>query len=1061
MIKTLQILGVLLFFTTSNLFAQRLIKGNVTDSGDKQPLPGVSVSVKGTTTGSITNNNGDFSISVNTNNPVLVFKFIGFITEEKPLNKESVVNIQLNQDNKQLNEVVVTALGIKRDQKSLGYAAQQIKGSDLTVTKDQNVVNNLAGKIAGAQVTGSSGANLGGTAKIKLRGTNSLNGSGAPLMVVDGSPIAQNNFGGTENGVDRGNISQDINPDDIESVSVLKGPAASALYGLRGQYGAILITTKKGIKGAKNVSVAVNSAFSLERIGNFLPSQNIYGVGNNQTFSTLANGQKYINGNDESWGPKMDGTPVRMYYSFYPQDPQYGQLTPFVPQPDNIKDFYQTGQNINNGVTVTGGSENAAYRFSYNNNYIKGTIPNTSLKRNNLGLSTSLNLNSKFTLGANVNYANNSAQRPVQGYQGSFTGAQQWFQRNLDINRLRDYKYPDGTIMNWNVNPNSAGVITTNKPSDWNNPFFDVYEVLNNDSRDRVFGDVNLSYQVLPGLKLSGFARSDFFTQSITNKTALGGISDEGYSANKYQNTENNYEFLGQYDKKWHDFSASFLLGANLLTQNYSYIQSATVGGLSSPGNYTIAASVNRPFSTSYLRKKVVRSTYATGSFGYKDIYFLEGSIRNDISSALPANNNSYWYPSVSGSFVFSELLKWEPLSFGKLRVGYAYAGSDLAPYQNSFTYALGTVYPTATSSINPLTVPDLLKNPNIDPSFGNSLELGTDLKFFNNRLGLAVTYYSQQNKNQIINLSVSGASGYAQSVVNAGLIENKGIEISLTGRPIQSNLFSWDATFNVAHNESKVKALYPGINTYQLDVQTYSSVSVYLNSTVNQGFGNIVGQAYQRDPATGKILLGTDNMPLYEANHDFGSVLPKFTGGLQNNFRIGKFNLAAMIDFQDGGQFYSWSQMLSVKSGQAAETASLNDKGFNVRDPLASGGGVKVTGISKATGQEVTAYVDARGYYRNLLGTQVTENWIYSASYIKLREVSLGYTLDKNLLSGSPFRAVKIAVIARNPWMIWQKAPKGVDPSELSSGSNSISWIEKGELPTVRSYGLNLSLTF
>jgi TonB-linked SusC/RagA family outer membrane protein len=1061
MIKNLQLLGFLLFFTTSNLFAQHIIKGNVTDSRDKLPLPGVSVSVKGTTTGSVTNNNGDFSISVSTDNPVLIFKFIGYLTQEKPLNRESVVNIQLIQDNKQLNEVVVTALGIKRDQKSLGYSAQQIKGSDLTVTKDQNVINDLAGKIAGAQVTGSSGANLGGTAKIKLRGINSLNGSGSPLMVVDGTPIAQDNFGGTENGVDRGNISQDINPDDIESVSVLKGPAASALYGLRGQYGAILITTKKGIKGAKNVSVAVNSAFSLEHIGNFLPLQNIYGVGNNQTFSTLANGQKYINGNDESWGPKMDGTPVRMYYSFYPEDPQYGQLTPFVPHPDNIKDFYQTGQNINNGVTVTGGSENAAYRFSYNNNYIKGTIPNTSLKRNNLGLSTSLNLNSKLTLGANVNYANNSAQRPTQGYQGSFTGAQQWFQRNLDINRLRNYKYPDGTIMNWNVNPNSAGVITTNKPSDWDNPFFDVYEVLNNDSRDRVFGDVNLSYQVLPGLKLSGFARSDFYTQSITNKTALGGIADERYSANKYQNTENNYEFLGQYDKKWHDFSANFLLGANLLTQNYSYIESATVGGLSSPGDYTIAASVNRPLITSYIRKKEVRSAYATASFGYKDIYFLEGSLRNDISSALPSNNNSYWYPSVSGSFVFSELLKWEPLSFGKLRAGYAIAGSDLAPYQTSFTYGLGTVYPTATSSINPITVPDLLKNPNIKPSFANSLELGTDLKFFKNRFGLAFTYYNQQNKNQIINLSVSGASGYAQSVINAGLIENKGIEISLTGRPVQSTLFSWDATFNVAHNESKVKALYPGINTYQLDVQTYSSVSVYLNSTVNQGFGNIVGQAYQRDPATGKILLGTDNMPLYEANHNFGSVLPKFTGGFQNNFRIWKFNLAAMIDFQDGGQFYSWSQMLSVKSGQAAETASLNDKGFNVRDPLASGGGVKVTGISKATGQPVTAYVDARSYYRNVLGTQVTENWIYSASYIKLREVSLGYTFDKDLLSGSPFKAAKIAVIARNPWMIWQKAPKGVDPSELSSGSNSISWIEKGELPTVRSYGLNLSLTF
>jgi len=672
-----------------------------------------------------------------------------------------------------------------------------------------------------------------------------------------------------------------------------------------------------------------------------------------------------------------------------------------------------------------------------------------------------MNLTDKLTLGANVNYANNSAKRPTQGYQGSFTGAQQWFQRNLDINRLRNYKYPDGTIMNWNVNPNSAGVITTNKPSDWDNPFFDAYEVINLDSRDRVFGDISLSYQVLPGLKLSGFARSDFYTQNISNQTAFGGRLDEGYSVGKYQNTENNYEFLGQYDKKWNDFSANLLLGANLLTQHYTQMYSATVGGLSSPGNYTIGASVNRPVSTSYIRRKEVRSAYATGSFGYKDIYFLEGTIRNDISSTLPSNNNSYWYPSVSGSFVFSELLKWAPLSFGKLRAGYAIAGSDLDPYQTNFTYALGTVYPTATASINPLTVPDLWKNPNIKPSFANSFELGTDLRFLKNRLGLAFTYYDQQNKDQIINLSVSGASGFSQTVVNAGLIQNRGMELSLNGRPVESKLFSWDATFNVARNKSKVKELYPGINTYQLDVQTYSSVSVYLNSTVNEGFGNIVGQAYQRDPATGKILLGDNNMPLYEANHNFGSVLPRYTGGFLNNFRIGKFNVAAMIDFQDGGQFFSWSQMLAVKSGQAAETAGMNDKGFNVRDPLATGGGVKVNGISKTTGQDVTAYVDARGYFRNVLGTQVTENWIYDASYIKLREVSVGYTFDRNTLKRSPFKGAKVAVIARNPWMIWQKAPKGVDPSELSSGSNSISWIEKGELPTVRSYGLNLSLTF
>ncbi|WP_131537773.1 SusC/RagA family TonB-linked outer membrane protein [Pedobacter nototheniae] len=1053
------LLGVLTCYVVS--YAQTTIKGKVTDD-NKVGIPGVSVLLKGSTTGTSTNGDGTYSITIPSNADILVFKSIGFASQEAIIGDRTQINIQLLPDAENLSEVVVTALGIKRSQKSIGYATQQVSGDNLTLTKEQNVIGSLAGKVAGVQVTGSSGASMGGTQKIKIRGVNAIDGSGQPLMVIDGTPTSQDNFSGTANGVDYGNVSQDINPEDIETINVLKGPAASALYGIRGQYGVILITTKKGVKGPKNVSVSLNSAFSIEKVGNFLPLQNIYGVGNNQTFLTLANGQKYVNGNDESWGPAMDGTPVRMYYSFYPQDPQFGQLTPFVPQPNNIKDFYETGYNLNNGVSLTGGSENMNYRMGYTNAYINGTYPNTWLKRNNLSLSASLDVTKKFTVGANVNYSNNKGQRPTQGYQGSFTGASQWFQRNIDINRLRDYKYADGTILNWNVNPNTAtGIITNNRPSDWNNPFFDAYEVLNNDSRDRLFGDVNASYQVLPELKLSGFVRSDMYTQSITHKEGLGGRLVDGYQIGKYQNTENNYEFLGQYNKTFNNLSVNVNVGANLYTLDYSGQYQATVGGLSSPGWYSAAASVDRPISNSEIKKKQIRSIYAMGSFGYKDIYFLDASIRNDVSSALPDNNNSYWYPSVSGSFLFSELTKWSALSFGKLRASFAVAGSDLKVYQTINTFGPGTSYNAPNGAINTILVPDKLKNPFIKPSFANSFELGLDLKFLKNRIGAEITYYAQRNKDQILDLSVSGASGYDKYVINAGLIENKGVELSLTGRPIQSKLFTWDATLNFARNKNKIIELYPGIPVLQNDVANYSSQNIYLNSTEGQSFGNLIGPGYRIDAATGKVLLGTDNMPLFDAAKDFGSVLPQFTGGLQNTFKIGNFTLGAMIDFQKGGQFFSWSKMLSAKSGQAAETAAINDKGFNVRDPLASGGGVKINGISQATGQEVTAYVDARTYYRTNLGTRIYDEWIYSASYIKLREVSLGYNLSAKLLTKTPFKAAKFAVIARNPVMIWQKAPKGIDPSELSSGSADISWIEKGELQTVRSFGVNLSLTF
>ncbi|MBY0543430.1 MAG: SusC/RagA family TonB-linked outer membrane protein [Sphingobacteriaceae bacterium] len=1057
----LSLFGLLLFATFS--YAQKMIKGKVIDAANSSGIPGVSVMLKGANgVGASTQPDGTYTINVPNTGTTLVFSYLGYITKEVIIGNNKEINVTLSEDTQTLEGVVVTALGIKRSEKSVGYATQQLDGDKLTLTKEQNVIGSLAGKIAGVQVTGSSGASMGGTQKIKIRSVNSVNGGGQALMVVDGTPIAQSNFGGTENGVDYGNVSQDINPEDIQSVSVLKGPAASALYGIRGQYGVILITTKKGSKGAKKVDISVNSAYSIEKVGNFLELQNVYGVGNNQTFLTLTGGQKYVNGNDESWGPKMDGTPVRMFYSFYPQDPEFGQLTPFVPQPNNIKDFYETGQNINNGISISGGNDNVDYRLSYNNAYINGVIPNTWLKRNNLSLSSSLKVTEKLSVGANVNYANNSGQRPTQGYQGSYTGATQWFQRNIDINRLRNYKYADGTILNWNVNPNTTtGIITNNKPSDWNNPFFDAYEVLNNDKRDRLFGDVNMSYQVLPELKLSGFVRSDMFIQNITHKEPLGGRLVDSYQVGKYQNKENNYEFLGQYNKVFNDLSVNLNLGANLYTVNYSQQYQATVGGLSSPGWYSAAASIDRPTSSSFIREKQVRSMYAMGSFGYKDTYFIDASIRNDVSSALPDNNNSYWYPSVSGSFVFSELVKWKALSFGKLRASYAIAGSDLSPYQTTFTYGAGANYPSTAGAINTLLVPDKLKNPNIKPSFANSFEVGVDLKFLKNRLGAEFTYYNQENKDQIIDLSVSGASGFDQTVINAGLIQNKGIELSLNGRPVQSKLFTWDATLNFARNKNKIVELYPGINVLQNDVNTYSSQNIYLNSTVGQSFGNLIGPGYKIDAATGKVLLGADNMPLFDTAKDFGSVLPDFTGGLQNTFKIWKFDLGAMIDFQKGGQFMSWTKMLAAKSGQSAETAAINDKGFNVREPIATGGGVKVNGISQATGQEVTAYVDARTYYRTNLGTRIYDEWIYSGSYIKLREVSLGYNFEAKLLTKTPFRTAKIAVIARNPVMLWQKAPKGVDPSELSSGSAAISWIEKGELQTVRSYGLNLSLTF
>jgi TonB-dependent SusC/RagA subfamily outer membrane receptor len=438
------------------LAQQRQITGQVTNEAG-QPVPAASVMIKGTKTGITADDAGRFSITTATRDAVLVISAVGYKETEVRLGPADSYNVSLKPAD-DLSAVVVTALGISRKERSLGYATQQVKGENLTLTKEQNVIGSLAGKIAGVQVVGSSGASMGGTSKIKIRGTNSITGAGEPLIVVDGTPVSNANFAG-RNGGDYGNLAQDINPEDVESINVLKGPAASALYGIRGQYGVIMITTRKGTKGAKKVNVQLSSAFSIEKTANFIPLQNVYGGGSSQTWRTLGNGQKYVDMSiDESWGPRMDGTMARSVFSFYPQDPEYGQLTPFVPHPNNVEDFFEVGNNFNTGISVTGGNENSTFRLSYNHTRIKGTEPNTWLRRNNLGLSASLDLTSKLTAAANVNYATNKGQRPSQGYDGGSRYLIQWFQRNVDMSRLKPLRYDDGTYINWNLNrPTAAG----------------------------------------------------------------------------------------------------------------------------------------------------------------------------------------------------------------------------------------------------------------------------------------------------------------------------------------------------------------------------------------------------------------------------------------------------------------------------------------------------------------------------------------------------------------------------------------------------------------------------
>lgn len=1041
------------------------IKGKIS-SAQGTPIPNASIVISSAGKGVAANAEGNFTITdLKAGTYTIQVSAIGYLSQERTItvkdNETLELSFTLEPDDSKLSEVIVTAMGITRKQRSLGYATQEVKGENLTIAKEQNVVGSLGGKVAGVYVSGSSGASMGGTQKIQIRGVNSVTGGGEPLIVIDNTPVANTNFAG-KNGRDYGNLAQDINPDDIESINVLKGPAASALYGLRGQYGVIMITTKKGSKNRKPV-VNFSSAFSLETPGNFMPLQDIYGAGSSLNFPTVTiNGvsTKYVDGTwDESWGPKMDGTPVRHQYSFYPADPDFGKETPFVPQPDNIKDYFETGHTYNNSISFAGGGQNSSFRLSFNNTTIKGIEPNTNLKRNNLSFNGSLNLTDKLVVSTSLNYANNKGLRPSQGYQSlGSRNMYQWFQRNLDMNKLKQYKYPDGTFYQWNVNdPDEDGIYRNMTPIDWNNPYFDAYENPSHDSRDRFFGNVGITYTVIPGLQLSGFVRQDGFTQNLDGRNAPGGRGTPSFWIGKYESKEMNYEFLAQYNKELGKISLNANLGGNIMTQKYTYLRQETRGGLVAPDYWNIDNSVERPDVDNYLRRKEVRSAFGSLSVGYDNTYFIDASLRRDISSALPENNNDYLYPSVSASIVFSELLKSNVLSFGKLRGSFAQAGADIDVYQTENSFVLGDPYGTDF----PMYVPDKLNNPDLNPSLGTSYEVGLDLRFLRDRIGLNATWYYQTNEKAVLNLNVPGPSGFTSYVINAGNIRNKGVELSLNATPVQSKQLRWTSAFNIAWNRSLIKELFPGNNTLILDQNRYASVDMYLLANVNEAFGSLVGNGYDRDPATGKILLGNDNMPLWSTNHNFGSVLPDFTGGWTNTITFGNIDLSAVIDFQKGGQFFSWTKMLAVKSGQAAETAEMNDKGKNIRDPLADGGGYKITGISNTTKQEVTAYVNARSYYRNVLGNKIYEEWLYDASYVRMREIRLGYTFNKVNIAKLPVKSINVALITRNPFMIWQEAPKGLNPAELATGSSSLNWLETGQLATVRSYGINLNVTF
>lgn len=1054
---------------------ERTITGTVTGKEDGLPLPGVSVRLQGTSTGTSTGADGKFIIKVSGSATVLEFSSLGFVAQTRPIGTSNVVNAVLANDAQALSEVVVTALGIRRNKNELPYAAQQVKGEDLTRTRDVNFVNGLSGKVAGLNITQSN--TMGGSTNVVMRGYKSLTGNNQALFVIDGIPVssATTNTSGQQQGTggfDYGSASADVNPDDIESVNVLKGAAATALYGSRASNGVIMITTKKGKKNSLGITVNTGVQFGNIDKKTFAKYQNEYGAGYVNQYSPdgaydSPNGNFWYEdvfgkGNslvtpfteDASYGGAFDpNLLVYQWDAFDPASPTYGQATPWVAAKNGPASFFKTSVNSSHSVNIAGGGESTTFKFGYLRNDETGILPNSKITKNVFNLSGDHDITKTLTISATANYTGTvGLGRYGTGYSGDNPNQQfrQWFQTNVDIKEQEAAFNREGKNVTWNWSDISA-----TKPIFSNNPYWVRYNNVENDSRDRYFGNVALTWKPLDWLDVMGRVSYDGSNEMQEERLAVGGADVAEYYRYNRTYSETNYDLIVNFNKKiTEDISFRGLLGSNLRRSALSSISAVTNGGLVVPGLYSLsnsAASINAPVEN--YNRVAVDGLFASATFGYKELFFLDATIRRDQSTTLPINNNTYWYPSVAGSFIFSNLMKesnW--LSYGKVRLNYAEVGNDAAALSLYDVYNINPLFDGT-----PLTsLPVSKNNPNLLPERTKNVEAGLEANFFKGRFGFDFSYYRSNSVNQIMAVDISTATGYGRKFVNAGTVRNQGIEISAFVLPVRTTDFTWTLNVNFARNRNKVISLYEDAENLQLG--SFQG-GVTLNATKGQPFGTLRGQGFVYQ--NGQKVVGEDGY--YEfgpRNSVIGDINPDWTGGIQNNFRYKNFGLSFLVDIKKGGSVFSLDQYYGQATGLYPESAGLNDLGNSKRLPIALGGGVVLPGVN-AAGSPNTVRVEAYdnavtpyGYSNN-----PQEAFVYDAGFIKLREAALTYTIPQNLIGGKTVKGIDVSLVGRNLWLIHGNVPYADPEAGLSAGN--ISGNQSGAYPTVRTLGFNLKFRF
>lgn len=1057
------------------------MSGKVSSTEDGSALPGVNVVIKGTTSGTVTDGDGNYKLNVPSGGVSLIFSFIGLQSQEISIGDRSVVDVSLALDVTQLSEIVVTSLGEKREVKTLPYASQEVKAKTLNLTNDANIKSALAGKVAGVQINGQAGSKLGSFGKIRIRGAVSLTQDGDPLYVVDGIPTADPN---------------DIDMDNVESVNVLKGPNATALYGQRADAGVVVITTKKG---TDQLSVEVASAVTWDKVAYLPKYQNLYGGGYEgddsfQTYDNAAvggpaawdvfNGQRYIyadnNYADESWGPKFDGGDYVPWYAWHQDSPYFGQTAKYVAQPDNIKNFYETGVTKKNSVSVSGGNKTFSGRMAYTNLDQSGITPYTSLKKHFINTSFQFNATDKLTVTSNIRFTTSDIVGDYDDSYGNQTSGSfnSWFNRNLDtriMKELKDLKTDNGYSASWNWwGPEYyTGGADYEKAAFWFNPYFFMENYKRTSRNNNFTGAITTSYKLSDKFEISGTAsrnqtefRRDFKVPfSISNSAAPLLYNAWINSMGTYQTAqfENNLSAALNYKDKFAggNFDVSAFIGGNLRHDGYERTSAemnpnAKTGGLIIPDLFDFANAGEVPTPATFNYEKKVNSIYGKASVGYKGIAYLDLGYRKDWSSALPSTKNGYGYPSIGTSLIFSELIADNSiLSFGKIRGGWAQVGNDVGALLINPRYPIASKPFDNSVVMYPRTT---LIDPNLKPALNSSFEAGTDLKFFDNRVNLSVTYYNETRKDEIIDVDIPSGAGYSKFLTNAGESQRRGIEISLSGDVLKlANGFTWNSMINFAKNKTTINAL-PGDLTAIAGPggsDDFGFATVY--HQLNGQWGQLRGYGISRDAQGNKIIDPASGLYETTPNVYFGSVLPDFTGGFVNTFSFKGITLAASIDFQRGGKFFSLSETWGQYSGLLEETAAINENGMNIRDDVAEGGGVHVTGVD-ASGNPVDMFVDGYSYSQQFEANSIAERGIHNASYAKLRDISLSYDLSRLLTNKKYIKGATIGIVGRNlaRFALAKDNVHGWDPSELSG-----TYGESGQLPGTRSYGVNVKLTF